>query len=757
MNATSSQRLTRLSLLGAITLLSGASALIFETLWTRAFGLMLGSTVQAAAAVFAAFLTALAAGAYVGGRWTASLRRPLIAYALLELGIGLTATAAGLALHWHGTTMAAWLRPVLEWNRAVAAYGSALIPVFVPTFLMGMTFPWIVTVARRFGGAVPLIYGLNTLGAALGTLACGFLFIRWLGIEKSLWLGGLLNFTSGALALTCLRLPSCAEDRADEDPTPGEPAQANAVVPETALLFATTVSGFVTLGAEIVWLRYGSYFLGNRTYAFSTLLATVLVLLALGSWLAGWLGRRRWPPNAVLGTVFLCSFAGVIFASGAVNFWIGRQDVVEPLLPGASRHLLLYRTLEAVLSLAPLLLPLGVLFPLTLTLARDSRRSLGPTCGRYYFLNTAGTVVGSVLTGFWGMTFFGANGWARLLALLCLLSAVLFFLLEAERGIRVLSRCGLALSAVGGCLLLSPTGPLQFVHSGERLIFRAEDEYGVLQIAGQANSHCARVSNNKTDLVFLIGSPETDYVQQMQGHLGMFYAPQARRVAVLGNGYGITAGAFSLYPTLERVDAVEILPVMMAVTSQFAGHNFNYFDDPRVRLIVDDGRHFLARASGSYDVISVNVSDPRLPGGSALFHKEFYDLAKSRLSKGGIVVQHVFGPQSRTAISTLCHCFRHVRLFPSYGNGYNVVASDGELRISEDQVARLASEPRVRAALASIGVIPPISPADVLRAGLDPLDCPALFDPNCPIATDNFPRIEFSWSDNGLENFHSND
>lgn len=758
MNSTRSQQTTRLILLGGITLLSGAAALIFETLWTRSFSLMLGSTVQAASAVFAAFLTALASGAYAGGRWTARLQRPLVAYGLLEFAIGLTGVIVGLALHWWGATLAGHLRPFLEWNRAFAAYFEALIPVFIPTFLMGMTFPWIVSLAKRSIGTISFIYGANTFGAALGTLGCGFFFIRWLGIEKSLILGAILNCVSGLLAMALLHFSREGAPEGSEEETHTAPQNAqHQHVPESALLFATAISGFVTLGVEIVWLRYGSFFLGNRTYAFSTMLAAVLVLLSVGSWLAGWIIRRRVTSNALLGAVFLCSCLGIIFSSEAVNYWIRRQDLVEPLLPGAANHLLFYRGLEALMSLAPVLLPLGILFPLTLSLARDSQRSLGPTAGRYYFLNTIGTVAGSILTGFVGMTCLGANSWGRLLALACLVSSVLFFLLESTDGSRLLSRVGLLLAAAVGGLFVTPGAPLQYVHPGEHSLFRKEDEYGVFQVAGLSAPGLARVSNNKTDLVFLIGSAQTDYVQQMQGHLGMFYNPSAKRVAVLGSGYGITAGAFSAYPDLEHIDAVEILPIMVEVTSQFEEHNLGYFNDPRVKLVVDDGRHFLARVPTHYDIISVNVSDPRLPGGSALFHTEFYQLVKTRLNEGGIFLQHVFGAQLSVALATLSGNFRHVRCFPAYQNGFNVVASDEPLVASEKEVARLTSSPKVAAAFARIGVVPPLSPVQILTVGFDLSERKNLFAPGSPLATDDHPYIEFSWSENAIDNFFSND
>ena len=206
-----------------------------------------------------------------------------------------------------------------------------------------------------------------------------------------------------------------------------------------------------------------------------------------------------------------------------------------------------------------------------------------------------------------------------------------------------------------------------------------EDEHGIFTIK-ELEGGFLSVRNNATELVYHYGRPATQYVQESQAHLPMLVAPRYRSVAVIGSGYGITAGTFGLYP-VERVDAVEILPLIVEHGAHFERGTHDYLGNPKIRTHIADGRHFLASASEPYDIISINVSDPYLPGSSSLFSTEFYRLVKRKLSPGGIVCQHIFGPD----IVSLYHGFRshfdYVRAVPAYRNGVSLLGSDAPIEL----------------------------------------------------------------------------
>ena len=99
--------------------------------------------------------------------------------------------------------------------------------------------------------------------------------------------------------------------------------------------------------------------------------------------------------------------------------------------------------------------------------------------------------------------------------------------------------------------------------------------------------------------------------------------------------------------------ATRWLPRPLSAAELFEPNNFSYHESDKVRVEVGDGRHFLLRENLQYDIISLNVSDPHLPGGSTLFHREFYDLAKRHLKPGGVIIQHIFGSERAIIANTL--------------------------------------------------------------------------------------------------------
>jgi spermidine synthase len=222
--------------------------------------------------------------------------------------------------------------------------------------------------------------------------------------------------------------------------------------------------------------------------------------------------------------------------------------------------------------------------------------------------------------------------------------------------------------------LIVPNGRLiPPLYDPASVVVSSEDANGIFNVV-RAGEGRLRVVNNRTDLVYLFGEPVTQYVQETQAYLPALYAPRLDKVLNIGAGYGITAGGFIAIDEVAHVDAVEIVPAMVENAALFSAGNRNYFHHPRVRVIVEDGRYFLATSAERYDIISVNVSDPYLPGATSVFSHEFYELVRSRLSPGGVLAQHIFGPDIASLYHGVAEVFPYVRAIPSYDNGLTVVA-----------------------------------------------------------------------------------
>jgi predicted membrane-bound spermidine synthase len=732
-----------------------------ETLWTRFLATILGSTVQAAAAMFAAFLVGLALGAWLFGRVVDRLVRTTTAYAILEVVVAASAVTAGELLHRGRTNLPALLGQSLGAFGMMRAFLVTVAFVIVPTLAMGATFPVVLAAYRRLGAdAVGLtrLYALNTAGAALGTLLCGWYFMPSFGMTSAILIAGSFNLLC---ALFCI--PGViAEGRGaastlESEPRPPQVASESGER-RTWLYLVALTSGAGVLALEVVWSRIASFTLGNRTFAFSTLLAWVLLLLSVGAWLSGPLVRRaagRIP--SLIAALLLMSTVGIILSVVLVDAWIVNPRDLATTFTHSPGSAVVIRTLGIGGLMALFLVPLGCLFPTGLACLPRIEDKTGSQAGRFYLWNTVGSVAGSLLTGFLIIPSVGSFASAALVALICAIAALVVFASQARKGPRrVGSLAGLCVSMalVAAVPLLMPS-QLRWLHAGDKPFLRVEDEWGVFQLARTPEGHI-RATCNRTELVFLLGAFATSYVQEMQGHIGSFLRPHSRVALVLGSGYGLTAGALAENPRLEKIDAVEILPAMIEAADRFEPFNHAYHRNPRVHVVADDGRHFLARAKEKYDIVSINVTDAHLPGASSLFNADFYQVVKAHLHPDGVVIQHVFGTDVKIVLSTLSHSFRHLRAFPSYQNGYNVAVSDAPLEPDRTEVETLAALPTMQTALAGLGIVAPVEPWRVFAKGLRPSDLSTLIDPTL-VSTDDRPLLEFSRTGDAPSWFFSND
>lgn len=732
-----------LRILSATTIASGMAALIFQTLWARSFSIIFGSTVQASAVVFASFLVGLAIGAQIGGIYSTRAGSLIRAYVGVEILTGVTAVLVSFLLQFYGMDLAALIGTAAR-GAVWIEFPLALSIIIVPAIFMGATFPFLIKLAHSSGlplSAVRKIYGHNVLGAALGTILAGYVLLGGAGIHLSILTAAAFNFLSAAL---CAMLPKIPDDTKGACPARNEDGQELKNIPsDNTLLLVSFLSGALVLGLEVVWIRLSSFYIGNRIFAFSTLLASVLLLLAAGSMLSDrYLGRFRHNVSLFFSFAFLLSASGLILSSLMIDAWISHHHMY--ISRNIGMLIVPQRMLLSLILLVPALLPLGMLFPAALTCSRKIISDTGRTAGSFYMVNTAGSMLGSLGVGFGLIATVGSYGTLKIAVIACAIAAALLFAMEFAR-----SKSLKALAAAICAALLTLANPLParltFAKEPGQLLYWNEDANGIFQIVRSAKDGNLVVTNNSTSLVYKAGSFATDFVQQMQAHLAMMYRPGSKKILVLGSGYGITAGTFTLYP-VNKIDAVEIIPSMIRTADFYNPYNFSYDKDPRVSVFADDGRHFLTRTHETYDIISINVTDPVLPGSSALFHKEFYKAAKRHMAKDGILVHHIFGEQIDFTLGELAREFPYIYLYDSYANGFNVLASQSPLRIDDKGVESLLRSEKVARALNSIGIAEPINMPAYLKNYVRYED----LYPSGPLAypeiSDNYPFIEFSWT-----------
>ena len=385
-----------LGVLLGLVFLSGAAGLMIEVVFTRRLVQVFGSTSEAVATVLAAFMAGFAIGAAIWGRVADRFEHPVRVYAALEVAIG--GAAVGLYLSLPA------LHPLFQQvydlsGRRMVVYTSVRFLVLgflllLPTTCMGATLPVLaaaVSGTRRVGRDVGLIYAVNTAGAVAGTLLAGFVLVEVLGMTRTVLVAAVLNLLAAGGVVLLLR-----DSR--RQPISEAPSRAAAPLRREALT-ATFLSGFCALGFEVVWTRILIFYITGTTYAFSTMLATFLVGISLGSFLFAPPRRSRDEAASRVGLGPRGSQRSSPWGSCPSSRSSPRAGVYpRPEGPGWVEILAgQFGQCFAVMILPTICI--GGTFPVVCRMVAGTGRT-GADVGVVYSTNTVGAILGSVLTGF---------------------------------------------------------------------------------------------------------------------------------------------------------------------------------------------------------------------------------------------------------------------------------------------------------------------------------------------------------------------
>jgi predicted membrane-bound spermidine synthase len=633
----------------------------------RGFSIILGSTIYSMACVVTVFMLGLAIGSLImarllkNGRWLSE--NPLAAYGAVELLVGLSSLVITWTLFTHQdfylSLSGSPTAPLLQ--RLAAQFSVCLALIGIPTALMGMTLPLLsqLVVDRR---QVSSLYGINTIGAATGSIISSFVLIYYFGCIRAGAIAAAINGLIFIVSLLSNRyFPPAKEAAAEELPAAAAGTPEGRMLSRPLMLALAIFSGFVVLSCEITWTRFLSLCFGNRIYVMSITLAIILLFMGQAARMSSVMLRGTTPLWRIL--LYACSLTLISFSAALLL----ERSAFQPTQPGL---VVLFILLMVVFPATAL----GLIFPLTLAARPPGVTNTASWVGLVYGMNTLASLVGSLASGYVLINVIGSNGLIAFNSVLLLMAlAGLAFAFRPQFKLTDHALGGVAV--VGFLAIIAPRSlEVPPVVDAERAIVRSEDAHGIFSVV-RMDEGKLRVLNNRTDLVYLYGDPSTQYVQESQAFLPILYAPKLEKVLNIGSGYGITAGAFSRVAEVNSIEAVEIVPALVEHAKLFSPGNYNYFSNPRVRIHITDGRHFLATTPDRYDIISINVSDPYLPGSSSLFSQEFYELARSRLEPGGVLAQHIFGPDMASLYHGLREVFPHVKGIPAYGNGLTVIAS----------------------------------------------------------------------------------
>ena len=754
--------------IAALFFFSGTCGLVYEVVWTRMLGLVMGNTVYAVATVLTAFMGGLALGSWFAGRLAGSARRPVRVYGVLEALVGLYCVWLPFLIKAAEPLFGAFYRDYFHsfYEFSLLRFAVCGVLLLPPSTLMGATLPILVKHLARSRDSIGLtvggLYALNTAGAAAGALVAGFVLIPAWGVHLVTWLAAATNLAIGVAAMVLdTRLPS-------HEPSPAMPRTERGGG-GGLYVAALAVSALAAMALQVVWTRVLALAIGSSTYAFSLIVAGFILGLAAGS---AAFGRRvdRWRNRVrALGLTQV----GIALAALLTVPLLGR-------LPGlmvsvVQRYGASFAAMQAAsfaMVLAVLVVPtflMGGMLPLVCGLCvRDPGRA-GEATGRIYAWNTLGAIAGGLCGSFVLMTLLGGQHAIYVAAGANALMGALVLSRDREctRGMRVLAPLA-ALGLVAMlCTRLPRWSPVvmasgaylysdsyrdvalsmgldidKAMQSGVEPLFYKDGPSATVSVTQTVHGHRLLRVNGKTD-----ASTGTDLVtQRLLAHLPALVHGRPKRALVVGMGSGITSGSI-LRHDLDRVDSIELCgAVVEAARRFFQEPSYHCFDDPRHRIIAADGRTHVALSRERYDVIASEPSSPWVASVASLFTKEFFEQCSQRLAPGGVMASwihsyHMSLADFRMVVNTFRNVFPESSLWYASAGDYIMVGAKDKLRFDYTQAERLWQRDEVRADLATVGLH---AFADLLHFVLfGPSEMEA-FGRGAGINTDDSAQLEFS-------------
>jgi spermidine synthase len=677
---------------------SGCAALIYEIVWFQVLQLVIGSSAVSLAVLLGTFMGGMCAGSLLLAKFVGTARHPLGVVARIEGVIGICGAALVFLM-----PLVSHLYTAVDGGGQTSVFLRATVCVLLllpPTVLMGATLP----AMSRYMKATPngmsrlgLFYAGNIVGAVVGCVSAGFFLLPRFDLGTAAFVAVAINLMVAALGLALSRRAPYAVTDPEAPPAPLMRWMPRGVYAAIAL------SGLTALGTEVVWTRLLSLMFGATTYAFSIILGVFLAGLGIGSVAGSWLARDAKQPRAMLGWVQLL----LAFATAWGAFMIARQlpwwPLDERLTPGPwiVFQVDLARTLFAVLPGAVLW---GASFPLALAAASEGNNAAlnpdaGRTVGRVYAANTLGAIVGSMITGLVLIPWIGTKGAQQMFIVVSAVSGVLAI------GPLLFRRSSIALAtfalAVASLVLAAQVSvvPVGLIAWGRSLSWQgtpnalvwAEGMNSSIAVTEEAGGYRSFHVSGKVEAST---EPQDMRLQRLLGHFSALMHDHPKNVLVVGFGAGVTAGAISIHPTVERMVICEMEPLIPKIVSKyFSEANYSVAENRKVSIVYDDARHYVLTTREKFDVITSDPIHPWVKGSAALYTKEYFEHVKAHLNPGGVVTQWVPLYEStpdvvRSELATFFSVFPNGTVWRNdnrNGSGYDVVL-----------VSRLDDEPAIK-------------------------------------------------------------
>jgi len=650
-------------------------------------------------------------------------------YLIAEFLIGIYGLAFNGLLHIIQVPYT-WI--IVEFSPSLAAL-SLLQFIFcglliaLPTILMGTTLPllahYLFTQKNELSVKVPSLYGVNTLGACVGSFLAGFIILPALGYKSSIILAAWINFLLVTLAVIVVgdaerpkishitkgfrSIFSFDNKKADQFP------QASLSPKDWSVCIALFGSGAISMLTQILWNRLAGLSYGASVYIFPLVTTIVLLGIVLGSFIF-----RKFSSNPQTSlNVLICIpiISGAIFYFGTFIFTRSPIMVLfwhQRIVPGFRLYTLLQFAWISI-CLLPAATAIGMIFPAATTVITREKQFASKTLGVGYALNIAGLITGAVVGAFYVLPYLGLETIGKIIFLLLVVITIILSW-NFQRQILFIA-CMLLLASSLTFIIPSYDWNLltaghfynrRAVKNNEKLrtqgyfniqnyakwntsmlLAHRDDPYATISIHEKANTKGTRhfSINGKVD-----GNNKSDLkTTRMLALLPFIFRPDAQNALVIGLGTGSTLVEALRYPDMKRATLVELSVAMIDFSrTYFNDINKNIWKDHRIKIENRDGREFLRHTKEKFDLILSEPSNPWLDGLGSLFTKEFFELVLKRLTYKGVAALwfHSYGLDCRSATSVFAaaaQVFPSLLIFKNGGDYYLIAKNEAkEMRIA---------------------------------------------------------------------------
>jgi spermidine synthase len=639
---------------------SGFAGLIYESIWTHYLKLFLGHAAYAQALVLAVFMGGMAIGSLLCSKYSERLKNLLIGYAIVELIIGICAfffhpLYVKFIDFTYSTLIPGLGSPLMV---AIFKWTAASLLILPQSILLGMTFPLMTAgLIRKMpqvpGSIVAMLYFTNSIGAAIGVLASGFLFIGWVGLPGTLVIAGLINIIVAAVVWL--------EDRKNRFYQPElrpamiiAPPSTKPSVIYTVFLLIALLTGLSSFIYEIGWIRMLSLVLGSSTHAFELMLSAFIAGIAFGGL---WIKRRIDSLDDPRRFLAFVQVAMGILALATLPVYGSTFNVMAWLmknLPKSDAGYVLFNISSHAIALV-IMLPAafcaGMTLPLiTTTLLRNGtgERSIGSVYG----FNTIGSILGVFIAIHLAMPALGLKG-------MIILGAGVDITLGFGLAWWTFPswRIPVAYTAVGVIALLLPMFLVQLdpgkMASGvyrfgllpnqtkEEILYQRDGKTATVSITRDAQNMSIK-TNGKPDAGIQItgsGHSKDEETMVMLGAIGVILQPEAKTAAIIGWGSGLTTHTLLTAPSIASVDTIEIESEMIKAATFFGSRVRLAYEDSRSHAKIEDAKSYFSFFNKKYDIIISEPSNPWVSGVASLFTKEFYSRVRGYLNENGLFIQ----------------------------------------------------------------------------------------------------------------------